>query len=118
MRSIELLSIGALVIKPPDYLPMSEAPIRVASAVLKAGSLYFLLVFGRIAVLGTVAAGVTMGLVAFLLLMGAEIAVGAWLFGRTPAGHFALYKDASYALGLATQVAFALMPVIQLRRWA
>jgi hypothetical protein len=54
-----------------------------------------------------------MGLVAFALLMLAELAVGMLLFGRTPTQHLALYQDASYALGLAAQLAFALMPMLQ-----
>jgi hypothetical protein len=57
-----------------------------------------------------------MGGFAFVLLMLAELLVGVLLAGRTPADHVALYRDASYALGLAAQVVFALMPVAQLRR--
>lgn len=56
-----------------------------------------------------------MGALAFALLMAAEMAVGVALFGRTPIEHLALYRDASYALGLAAQVAFALMPLVQMR---
>jgi hypothetical protein len=58
-----------------------------------------------------------MGSLAFALLFLAELLVGALLFGRTPSEHFALYRDASYALGLAAQIAFALMPLVQLRQW-
>jgi hypothetical protein len=53
----------------------------------------------------------SMGGVAFALLLLAELLVGALLFGRTPAEHLVLYRDASYAVGLAAQVAFALMPL-------
>lgn len=70
----------------------------------------------RFAVAATSAARVTMGGVAFALLMLAELAVGALLFGRTPAQHVALYADPSYALGLAAQLVFAAMPLLQLRR--
>lgn len=69
----------------------------------------------RLAVAPTVAARAVMGGLAFALLLLAELAVGALLFGRTTGEHFALYKDTSYALGLAAQMAFALMPLIQLR---
>jgi hypothetical protein len=72
-------------------------------------------VIRRCAVASTVAARAVMGGVAFALLLLAELAVGALLFGRTPGEHFALYRDASYALGLAAQMAFACMPLIQLR---
>jgi hypothetical protein len=55
----------------------------------------------------------TMGAVALALLLLAEFLVGALLFGRTPPEHLALYREASYALGLAAQIGFALMPLIQ-----
>jgi hypothetical protein len=67
----------------------------------------------RLAVASTVAARATMGGVAFLLLLVAEMLVGALLFGRTPGQHLALYSDPSYALGLAAQLGFALMPLLQ-----
>jgi hypothetical protein len=70
----------------------------------------------RFAVASTVTARSAMGGLAFALLLLAELAVGAILFGRTPAEHLALYRDASYALGLAAQVAFGLMPLLQLKR--
>jgi hypothetical protein len=57
-----------------------------------------------------------MGGVAFTLLMGAELLVGMLLFGRTIQEHFALYRDASYAIGLAAQLTFGLMPLLELRR--
>jgi hypothetical protein len=72
-------------------------------------------VIRRFAVAPTVVARAVMGGLAFALLLLAELAVGALLFGRTPSEHFALYREASYALGLAAQIAFALMPLIQLR---
>ena len=57
-----------------------------------------------------------MGGIAFALLLLAEMLVGVLLFDRTPAAHFALYRDASYALGLVAQIAFAAFPVIQGQR--
>jgi hypothetical protein len=56
-----------------------------------------------------------MGGTAFVLLIVAEMVVGVGLFHRSPAEHFALYRDASYAIGLAAQVVFAAMPVLRLR---
>lgn len=73
-------------------------------------------VIRRCAVAAATAPRAVMGGVAFALLLLAELGIGAWLFGRTPAEHLALYRDASYALGLAAQFAFALMPMLQLRR--
>ncbi len=68
----------------------------------------------RFAVASTVAARSAMGGLAVALLLLAELAVGAILFGRTPTEHLALYRDASYALGLAAQIVFGLMPLLQL----
>lgn len=70
----------------------------------------------RFAVVSTVLARAVMGGLAFALLMLAELLVGALLFGRTPGQHFALYRDASYALGLVAQIGFSLMPLLQMRR--
>jgi hypothetical protein len=56
-----------------------------------------------------------MGGLAFALLLLAELMVGTWLFGRSVGEHVALYRDPSYALGLAAQLGFALMPLAQLR---
>lgn len=69
----------------------------------------------RFAVAPTVTARAAMGGFAFVLLILAEILVGALLFGRTPRQDFALYRDVSYALGLGAQIGFGLMPLIQMR---
>jgi hypothetical protein len=70
----------------------------------------------RFAVAPTVVARAVMGGLAFTLLQLAELLLGALLLGRTPGEHFALYRQASYALGLAAQFGFALMPLIQMRQ--
>jgi hypothetical protein len=90
-----------------------ELPVMIAAS-------WFLcrFVIGRFAFGMTVLARAVMGGVALGLLLLAELAVAALLFGRTPAEHFALYTDASYAPGLAAQLAFALMPLLQLRVYA
>lgn len=54
-----------------------------------------------------------MGGVAFALLLLAEYGVGAVLLGRTPMQHLMQYREASYALGLAGQIGFALIPLWQ-----
>ena len=53
-----------------------------------------------------------MGLVAFLVLMSAEVGLGA-VFGRSMADQLAAYGLLSGAIGLAAQVIFAIFPVIQ-----
>jgi len=70
----------------------------------------------RFAVPATVSARGAMGLVAFALLMGAEAMVSIGLAGRSLGEHFALYGEASHFLGLAGQIVFALLPVLQIRR--
>jgi hypothetical protein len=86
-----------------------ELPIMLAAS-------WFLCrhVVARLRVAPTMPSRAVMGGVAFALLLLAELLVGALLFGRTPAEHVALYREASYALGLAAQIGFALMPVLQL----
>ncbi len=74
-------------------------------------------VIRRLAVAPTFVARAVMGGVAFALLFLAELVLDVLLFGRTPGEHFALYREASYALGLAAQLGFGLMPLVQLR-WA
>jgi hypothetical protein len=87
-----------------------ELPVMIGAA-------WFLCrtIIRHFAVAATVVARAVMGGLAFVLLLLAELAVGALLFGRSPGEHFALYRDASYALGLVAQMAFALMPMVQLR---
>lgn len=58
-------------------------------------------------------ARLTMGLVAFLLLMAAEAVLAVLVFGQTIAKHFAAYTQPAGALGLAAQLVFAAMPWIR-----
>ena len=73
------------------------------------------IVIRRFAVARLRAQRAVMGGIALACLLLAELLVGALLFGRTLAEHVALYADASYALGLLAQIAFGLMPLLQLR---
>ena len=57
-----------------------------------------------------------MGLVAFLVLMSAEVGLGAVL-GRSWADQLATYRSAAGAIGLAAQMIFATFPVIQIWWW-
>ena len=68
----------------------------------------------RLDVRRTVPARSLIGLVAFLVMMSAEVGLGAVL-GRSVADQIAMYKSASGAIGLAAQVIFAMFPVIQVR---
>jgi len=52
-----------------------------------------------------------MGGVAFALLMVAEFALTIFVLGGTAASHFARYRAPDALLGLAGQLAFALMPL-------
>lgn len=56
-----------------------------------------------------------MGGAAFALLIGAEMLLGAVFSGRSVVEHLALYREASHALGLAGQIGFGLIPLLQLR---
>ena len=66
----------------------------------------------RLDVRRTVPARSLMGLVAFLVLMSAEVGLGAVL-GRSLGDQFASYGSLSGTFGLSAQVIFALFPVIQ-----
>lgn len=58
-------------------------------------------------------AAVGMGAIAFLLLMGAEAGLSTLLAGRSLAEHLALYSQLPQQVGLAGQLAFALIPWVQ-----
>lgn len=88
-----------------------ELPVMLWASWLLCG-----VVVRRFAVPRSVVARAATGAIAFALLLLAEMTVGALLFHRTVVEHFSLYADASYALGLAAQVAFAVMPLLHLQR--
>jgi hypothetical protein len=69
----------------------------------------------RLDVRRTISARSLMGLVAFLVLMSAEVRLGA-VFGRSFMDQLASYGSLSRAIGLAAQVIFAMFPVIQVWR--
>lgn len=62
------------------------------------------------------AAAAAMGAIAFLLLMLAEGGLSTLLAGRSLSEHLALYAQLPHQVGLAGQLAFALLPWIQVRR--
>jgi hypothetical protein len=55
----------------------------------------------------------TMGIVAFILLMLAELGVSVLLFGRTLAEHLGTYHSVNALSGLTAQMAFAAMPLLR-----
>lgn len=87
-----------------------ELPIMLAASWFLCGYL-----IRRFDVAATRVDRALMGGVALALLLLAELGVGVLLFGRSVAEHVALYRDASYALGLAAQIGFALMPLLRMR---
>lgn len=52
-----------------------------------------------------------MGVIAFALLLLAEVVLSTTLGGLTLQRHLALYREAAHLLGLSGQIAFAVMPV-------
>jgi hypothetical protein len=66
----------------------------------------------RLNVRRTVTTRSLMGLIAFLVLMSAEIGLGAVL-GRSLLNQLAAYKSHPGAIGLGAQMIFAMFPVIQ-----
>jgi hypothetical protein len=70
----------------------------------------------RLDVAATFPARSLMGLVAFLVLMSAEVGMGA-PFGRSWVDQLAAYKSPPGAIGLGAQMIFAMVPVIQVSRW-
>jgi hypothetical protein len=58
--------------------------------------------------------GITMGFVALVLLLWAEVLLGVMAFGRTLPEQVATWLEPEGLLGLAGQVAFGLLPVIQI----
>lgn len=87
-----------------------ELPIMLAASWFACGY-----IIRRFAVPPTVVARTAMGGIALALLLLAELLLGTLVFGRTVAAHLALYREASYALGLAAQIAFGAMPLLRLR---
>jgi hypothetical protein len=57
-----------------------------------------------------------MGFVAFLVLMAAEVGLGA-LLGRSLVDQLTAYKSPPGAIGLGAQMIFAVFPIIQVFRW-
>jgi hypothetical protein len=87
-----------------------EAPVLLALAWWTCGALV-----RRFAVPDSPLARVIMGGLAFVILMAAELAMSILLLGRTPAQHWAGYKDTAAQIGLGAQILFAAFPLLRLR---
>jgi hypothetical protein len=64
----------------------------------------------------TVPARCLMGAAAFVVLMSAEFILAVLVFGRSTAQFFATYASVPGAIGLAAQIVFATIPVVQVWR--
>jgi vacuolar-type H+-ATPase subunit I/STV1 len=88
-----------------------ELPLMLAIAVVVCRWLV-----SRLAVSPSFGPRLVMGVVAFVLLMAAELALSILLFAGTVDGFIAALGTPAGALGLAGQVAFAAMPMAVGRR--
>ncbi|WP_052341072.1 hypothetical protein [Salinarimonas rosea] len=87
-----------------------ELPVILAIAAIAARRLV-----RRFAVPPALGPRAAMGTLAFGLLILAELGLSVALFGRTPGAHWATYTTLPAQLGLAGQVAFALLPLFVAR---
>lgn len=86
-----------------------ELPVILAASWFLAGSIQ-----ARFQVPAKLSPRLAMGATAFALLMAGELGVSILGYGNSVAQHYAGYATAPRALGLAAQIVFALMPLIQL----
>jgi len=70
----------------------------------------------RFSVPADLRARLTMGFVAFVLLMTVETALGLGLFDRSLSQQFAAYGTLAGAIGLLAQIAFGIIPLLAGRR--
>jgi hypothetical protein len=68
---------------------------------------------GKFGVAREVPPRLLMGAVAFALLMLAELGLSVLVFGRSVETYFAAYWSAQGVIGLAAQIGFAFIPMIQ-----
>ena len=105
-------TIRALFVAPAIgeiYAVMLEIPVMLAVSWLSC-----LFVIRRFNV-GTALAGrLTMGILAFCLLMMAEASLSMIAFGVTFGQHLEAYRTPAAMLGLGAQIVFGALPVIQL----
>jgi hypothetical protein len=88
-----------------------ELPVMLVASWLACGG-----VLAKVPVPAALAPRLVMGVVAFVLLMAAEVAVSVFGFGRSVVAHLATYQALPAQLGLAAQAAFAAFPAARIRR--
>lgn len=91
---------------------LAELPVMLAASWVASGWLV------RRFAIATAGAGLVIGALAFVLLMAAECALAVGLIGQMPGEWLAGLGQPHALLGLAGQIAFALMPWRRLRRGA
>ena len=102
LGTIRVLWLAPLVGLMPATL--IELPVMLTASWLAAGWLV------RRFAITTASAALTMGTLAFMLLMVAECALAVTMMGQTPAQWLADLRQSHALLGLAGQVMFALIP--------
>jgi hypothetical protein len=107
-------TIRFLLVAP--HLGETTAVILEAPMILAASWFVCRWCVDRLDVRRAVPARSLMGLAAFLVLMSAEVGLGA-VFGRSLVDQLATYRSAPGAIGLGAQVIFAMFPVVQIWRW-
>lgn len=90
---------------------LAELPLMLAVSWLACGW-----TLRRFDVPGAVAARLVMGVTAFALLMAAELALAVFVFGESAGEFLAAVTAPAGAVGLAGQIAFALMPLARRRQ--
>jgi hypothetical protein len=108
------LGTGRILLLEPGLGPvlatLVELPLMIGASWLVCGW-----VVKRLAVPGERSARLLMGGIAFLLLMAAELALTLFVFGGSIAGHFQAYRDPAPLIGLAGQLVFAALPLVEAR---
>lgn len=87
-----------------------ELPVMLALAWLVCGWL-----IRRFELLSAARDRALMGIVAFVLLMAAELALSLYAVGGSVEGHFAAYQRTAPMLGLLGQLAYAVFPLLRSR---
>ena len=90
---------------------MTELPFLLAVSWIAARWLT-----GRFDVTASLAARLIMGGMAFAVLMVAEAALAVFVFGQTFMQYLETFQGAAAHVGLAGQIAFAMLPSVQLLR--
>jgi hypothetical protein len=70
-------------------------------------------IIARVGVRQALTDRLVMGGLAFAVLLGAEIGVSVFAFGRTLSAHVAQYQQLPALIGLAGQCLFGLFPIVQ-----